>query len=67
MLEGERFTGRDLRLLRVYAGVRQTEVARAWGCSRGNVARVEQSQRPTPAAIGRYLDAVKRALAADDR
>jgi transcriptional regulator with XRE-family HTH domain len=58
-----RWTGRDLLILRVAANVRQTAIARAWGCSRGNVARIESSRRPTARAVERYLAALRTAEA----
>ena len=46
-------------------GVRQIELARAWGCTRQHVYRVEASRRPTPHAIARYLAALAVAASHD--
>jgi len=48
-------------MLRVTRNIRQTEIARAWGCSRANIARIEAGHRPTPTAIEKYLTSLRRA------
>ena len=56
-------SGTDLLLLRTARRIRQTAVARAWGCSRGNIARIEAQRRPTRAALDKYFAAIERAEA----
>lgn len=51
-------TGRHLAAYRAFFGLRQSDIARAWGCSRSNVRRIEMTRRPSPAAIGKYLAAI---------
>jgi predicted transcriptional regulator len=61
----ERISGRDLIILRTTRNIRQSDIARAWPCSRQNIARIESQQRPTPAAVTRYLAALQQAEMAE--
>jgi len=61
----DRISGRDLRLLRLAHEVQLAALARAWGCSRQNIARVESARRPTETAISRYVAALQLAEGAE--
>ncbi len=56
-----RLNGSDLRLIRLARDVRQSDLARAWGCTRQNVARVEGSRRLTTRAVAAYMAALASA------
>lgn len=57
-MQTSQYTGDDLYLLRASRRVRQADVARAWGCSRQNIARVEASRRLTSESVRRYMSAL---------
>jgi transcriptional regulator with XRE-family HTH domain len=61
-------TGLDLRLMRVSraGGIRQREVAEAYGVTPERVRNIENTPRPTPRAIARYLAALAAAEAERD-
>ena len=57
----------DLRLARVSRGpIRLREVAAAFGVSPERIRNIENTQRPTPRAIARYLAALAAAEAERD-
>lgn len=54
----EAIDGLALRVFRVSREIRQCEVAAAYGVSPERIRAIEDSRRPTPAAVGRYLAAL---------
>lgn len=54
--------GMDLRLSRVSRGIRQREVAVAYGVSPERIRAIENTQRPTARAVARYLEALAAAV-----
>ena len=61
-------TGLDLRLMRVSraGGIRQREVAAAYGVSPERIRNIENTPRPTARACSRYLRALEAAEAERD-
>ncbi len=57
-------TGHDLRVERTKARMTAEDVARHMGVTRARVSAIESRERPTEAAVTRYLAAIAKARAA---
>ncbi len=56
-------TGMELLLLRVSrGGIRQRDVAAAYGVSPERIRAIENTQRPTARAVARYIEALAAAV-----